>query len=145
MKIFALALLMSLCTFVAQAYEPTTTAARLDFEDGTCSGTIVAANTILSAGHCFEDEEDELGYTPPPETMKVDGYTVKILAVTFDDNDHALVKVDYTFHKFAKLGKPPSVGAHVHYWGNPVGMKNVYREGYVTGYSHSEMMMNVNG
>jgi V8-like Glu-specific endopeptidase len=146
MKNFCLALLVSLLSFAVQAIEPTTTTARLDFDYGTCSGTIVAPNVILSAAHCFQEEDDDLGVVSAPrETMKVDGYKVTILAVVYDDNDHALVKVDTSFRHFAKLAKPPAVGAHVHYWGNPDRVSNQYREGYVTGYKHDAMLMNVNG
>jgi V8-like Glu-specific endopeptidase len=119
--------------------------ARLDFDDGTCSGTVVAPTVILSAGHCFQEEENDFGFSIARTSMKVDGYEVKILAVVLDGNDHALVKVDFTFHSFAKLAKVPAVGAHVHYWGNPAGINNVYREGYVTSYHHSDMILNVNG
>jgi V8-like Glu-specific endopeptidase len=124
------------------------TTARLDFNDGTCSGTIVAPNVILSAAHCFEEEEDVMSYfglAPQRTTMKVDGYQVKILAYVSDDNDHELVRVDYTFKQYSRLAKLPAVGAHVHYWGNPAGINNVYREGYVTGYHNSAMMMDING
>jgi V8-like Glu-specific endopeptidase len=122
------------------------TTARLDFPDGTCSGTIVAPNTILSAGHCFQGTENEWGIPEPaPTEMKVDGYKVKILATVFDDNDHALVKVDFTFHDHAKLSKPATVGTRIHYWGNPAGLNNIYRSGYVTSYHNSAMMMDVNG
>jgi Trypsin-like peptidase domain len=127
------------------AYPPVT--ARLDFDDGTCSGTVVAPTVILSAAHCFQAEENErLGFiTPPPTEMKVDGYKVKILVVVFDDNDHAMVKVDFTFDDYARLGPRPDVGARVHYWGNPAKINNVYREGYVTSYHHSDMVMDING
>lgn len=122
------------------------TTARLDFDDGTCSGTIVAPNVILSAGHCFEEQENDFGLPlPAPTEMKVDGYKVKILAVVLDDNDHALVKVDYTFRHYACLTKPAPVGTRVHMWGNPAGINNVYREGYVTSYKHGDMVMDIHG
>jgi S1-C subfamily serine protease len=144
-RAFLVALAATLLVRAALAGSPVT--ARLDFEDGTCSGTIVAPSVILSAGHCFEEEEDNDWQLPMPgpTTMKVDGYKVKILAVVTDDNDHALVKVDFVFHNAAKLGKVPAVGAKVHYWGNPAGLNNVYREGYVTGYPHGDMSLDLNG
>jgi Trypsin-like peptidase domain len=146
MKNLSLALLLSLYGLAAHAVEPTMTTARLDFDDGVCSGTIVAPNVILSAAHCFRDEDEDLGLVGPVrETMEVDGYKVTILEVLFDGNDHALVKVDTSFRHVAKLGKPPAVGAHVHYWGNPARMNNVYREGYIAGYQHGLMLMSVNG
>lgn len=135
---------MALVALRALAAPPVT--ARLDLDDGICSGTIIAPSVILSAGHCFEDNgEEDLFPVPPPTTMRVDGYQVKILAIVTDDADHALVKVDFVFHAHATLGTAPAVGAKVHYWGNPAGLRNVYREGYVTSYKHSQMLMNVNG
>jgi trypsin-like peptidase len=145
-----------LCALMALALMRTCTAgpapvtARLTIDGATCSGTVVAYNVILSAQHCFEDRDeiDEILGIPPkpaPSTMKVDGYTVEIVGLVFDDNDHALVKVGFTFKDFAKLGVRPAVGAHVHYWGNPAGVNNVYREGYVTSYHHGEMVIDVNG
>lgn len=116
------------------------TAVRLDVPGGTCSGTVVAPTVILSAGHCFE--EDDGGQAT---SMLVDGYKVKILAVVFDGNDHALVQVDYFFQHWAIIGTPPAPGARVHYWGNPAGIPYVYREGYVTHYHLSTMMMDING
>ena len=116
------------------------TTVRLDLEDGTCSGTVVAPDVILSAGHCFESEWDE-----SPTDMFVDGMQVKILAVVLDGDDHALVKVNFTFPSYALLAAVPEVGAHVHYWGNPAGSNNVYREGYVTNYQHGTMRLDVNG
>ena len=131
--------------FAVNAAQPLTTM-RLDFPDGTCSGTVVAPSVVLSAGHCFEEDENEWGLPlPAPTSMLVDGYKVKILAVVFDDNDHALVQVEFKFKQYAKLVKAPAVGAHVHYWGNPAGINNVYREGYVTSYKHAAMMMDING
>jgi hypothetical protein len=141
----AYALMQGLCACVPKSYQ-SLAVMRLDFDDGVCSGTAVAPHTIISAAHCFEDVENELGFvTPPPPSMKVNGYLVKILAVVFDGNDHALVKVDFTFDNYARLAKTPDVSAHVHYWGNPAKIDNVYREGYITSYHLGEMVMDING
>ncbi len=145
---FSVVMLFARC---AHAASPPVTA-RLTVDEATCSGTIVAPNAILSAKHCFKDEDPtEIfpGFTilpkPLPATMLVDGYRVYIIAIVFDDADHALVKTDVTFKDFAKITKQPDVGAHVHYWGNPAGINNVYREGYVTSYVRGSMVMDVNG
>jgi hypothetical protein len=138
---------------VAAAGPSSATTARLDIDGATCSGTIVAPSVILSAAHCFEDADVDpidkfFGHvvpTPPPTSMLVDGYKVFIESIVFDDADHALVKVIFIFKDHAQLGKMPEVGAKVHYWGNPAKVNDVYREGYVTSYHHSEMLMDVNG
>ena len=144
MKTFILALLLILFGCSARAGAPVTV--RLDVDGGICSGTVVAPSVILSAQHCFQEEEEGWGLPlPAPTTMRVDGYQVKILAIVFDDNDHAMVKVDFVFRDYAHLAKPAPVGTHIHYWGNPAGLMHVYREGYVASYHHSEMMMDING
>jgi len=141
-----------LLSFMHQAFAvtPSLSTARLTIEDATCSGTVVAENVILSAAHCFKEQPPDLPFImlpprPLPTTMLVDGFKVYILAIVFDDNDHALVKVDHFFKEHATLAKPAPVGARVHYWGNPAGVNDVYREGYVTSYEHSAMVMDVNG
>jgi V8-like Glu-specific endopeptidase len=146
-----LAALMTVALVKACTAEPSgTVTARLDFDYGTCSGTIVAKDVILSAAHCF-DNEDELakllGVTPPPvpTSVLVDGYKVYIEDIVDDGADHALVKVIFNFKDHATLGPPPAVGCKVHYWGNAAKQTNTYREGYVASYRHGDMLMDVNG
>lgn len=145
-RLFICGLMILALARAALAVTPSLATAKLTIGDATCSGTVVAYNVILSAQHCFESDDDmDEKLAIPPSTMKIDGYTVEILAIVFDDNDHALVKVGFTFKDFAKLGSRPDVGARIHYWGNPDGITNIYREGYVTSYHHSEMVIDVNG
>jgi hypothetical protein len=150
-RLYLLALAAVLFAGQLLAGPSSTTTARLTIGDATCSGTIVAPNTTLSAAHCFKDEDTEIlpGLSLPPKplpsTMLVDGYKVYIVAIVFDDADHAMVKTDITFFKHAQLGARPEVGARVHLWGNPAKINNVYREGYVTSYEHGEMVMDLNG
>jgi V8-like Glu-specific endopeptidase len=145
-----LAALMVFALVRACTAEPSgTVTARLDFDDGTCSGTIVAKDVILSAAHCFEDDDplDKLlGHTTaPPTSVLVDGYKVYIEAIVDDGADHALVKVIFNFKDHATLGTPPAVGGKVHYWGNAAKQTNTYREGYVASYRHGDMLMDING
>jgi hypothetical protein len=148
-RLFLCVLMIVALARVATAIEPSPATARLTIDGATCSGTVVAPSVILSAAHCFEEEENELGFRIPPAaaptSMLVDGYKVYIEAIVFDDADHALVKVIFVFKDHAQLGQRPAVGAPVHYWGNPAKINNVYREGYVTSYHHSEMVLDVNG
>lgn len=128
------------------------TTAQLVINGAVCSGTVMAPSTILSAAHCFKDDDDDdpiakfLGHVSPvPTDMTVDGYKVFIEAITYDDADHALVKVIFVFKDHAQLAhERPAVGGRVHYWGNAAKLNNVYREGYVTSYLHSEMRMDAN-
>lgn len=137
-------------TIQAHAAPSSLVTARLTIDEVTCSGTIVAPNVILSAEHCFKEQPAEFPFIelpekPLPTTMLVDGYKVYILGIVFDENDHALVKVNIFFHAGAVLAKPPAVGTHIYYWGNPAGVNSVYREGYVSNYLHGEMVLDVNG
>jgi hypothetical protein len=130
--------------------QPVPVTARLTIDSATCSGTVVAPNVILTAKHCLVAPPPEFPFLveipkPEPTTMLVDGFKVYILATVYDDNDHALVKVDHFFKDFAVLSPPAPVGTKVHYWGNPAGVNDVYREGYVSSYEHSAMVMDVNG
>ena len=149
MKIFLLASLLSLVGCAPDTQHEPLTVVRLEIPDGICSGTVVTPSVILSAGHCFGDvrEEDQgkEAKKEPPTSMKINGRTVKILAVVLDGNDHALVHVDFVFPYVAHLGRKPRTGAHVHYYGNPAGLDLIYREGYVASYRHSAMMLNING
>jgi hypothetical protein len=148
-RLFLCVLMIVALARAATAADPSPATARLTIDGATCSGTVVAPSVILSAAHCFEEEENELGSRIPPAaaptSILVDGYKVYIEAIVFDDADHALVKVIFVFKDHAQLGQRPAVGAPVHYWGNPAKINNVYREGYVTSYHHSEMVMDVNG
>ena len=145
-----------LFTLMAVALIKTATAApvtaQLVVGGATCSGTVLAQSTILSAAHCFRDEDplaELFGGAPArplPTEMLVDGYRVYIETIVFDDADHALVKVIFRFKEHATLAhQRPPVGARVHYWGNAAKLSNTYREGYVTSYVHGEMQMDVNG
>lgn len=138
-------LLFSAAMLARSALAGPPTTAHLAIGPFTCSGTIVAPSVVLSAMHCFEDEEDSGLPLPPPTTMMVDGYKVNIVAIVSDENDHALVKVDFVFKSFAKIAPVPVPGSRVHYWGNPSGLRDVYREGYITGYHRTEMMLDMNG
>jgi uncharacterized protein Usg len=127
--------------------------AQLTIDGATCSGTIVAPSAILSAAHCFKEEADPIAklfgvpttQAPPPTSMLVDGYKVYIEAITYDDADHALVKVIFVFKDHATLGKFPTVGSRICYWGNAAKQSDTYREGYVTSFKHGDMIMDING
>jgi hypothetical protein len=132
----------------ACANPPAEQSARINIDGATCSGTIVGQSTILSAAHCFQEDEGLLSdfkVTTTTTNVLVDGYKMFIVAMVFDDADHVLVKVDFIFKDHSTLGVQPPVGAKVHYHGNAAGLNNVYREGYITGYPHGEMQMDVNG
>jgi hypothetical protein len=105
------------------AVSPHKTTHRLTFDDGICSATAVGTHTILGAEHCFKGAHK----------LDVDGVPVAVLKVMADGADHVLVIVTATFADVAQIGPVPDQGDAVHYWGNPSGLFDVYRAGYVAG------------
>jgi V8-like Glu-specific endopeptidase len=102
---------------------------------GICSGTAVGPHLILTATHCF----GEGPLVPTPETSalaQVNGKPVSTFKRIDDGQDHSLVVVDITFDSFAAIASAPRQGDRVFLYGNPAGMHDMYREGYVTGFDH---------
>lgn len=94
-------------------------ALRLTFEDGTCSGTAVGPQLVLTATHCFG------------RLTHINGQPAYALRRVDDGKDHSLVKVNVRFGAWARRGAPPEQGDRLRWLGNPGGLENVYREGYV--------------
>lgn len=95
---------------------------RLEFGDGLCSGTAVGRTTILTASHCLEG-------APLSAVNDVETHAVRIVR---DGHDHALVTVDRVVGDGRRIRTDtPKVGEAVHWTGQPNGMRDVYREGYI--------------
>lgn len=108
----------------------------LEMERGTCSGTAVAAHSVLTAAHCLA--RDKL--------VKIDGEPVKVLSVRDDGDDHVLVVVDLTFNHIARVAsQPPRVGDVVFIWGNPMGFEDLLRYGRVSGYKEHVTLLELHG
>lgn len=105
--------------------EPHRAALRLHYLDGLCSGTAVAPHTLLTATHCMDGA--------PLAT--INNIPTLVLAQVDDGNDHTLVTVVTEFPVWSPIAqRKPVQGEPVRYWGNPMGLADVYREGYVGGY-----------
>jgi len=89
---------------------------------GVCTGTPVAPQTILTAGHCV----DEL-----LRSVVVDGVDTAVYEVLLDGNDHALIRTALAYSDWAVFGDLPVPGDKVHFFGNPMGLEDVYRLGDV--------------
>lgn len=99
-------------------------ALRLEFEHGLCSGTAVSPNTFLTAQHCM------VGALGP--LVSINGAKVKSYAAHSPKGDSVRVVVQgVVFRSYApRVGKAVQ-GDRVHWHGNPLGIADMYREGYV--------------
>lgn len=119
-----------LCTFMAAcastgwvrdgAHQKTV---RLDFAEGLCSGTIIGPRAILSATHCFTNTTKPAIWRQP----------IRILERMDDGNDHTIVIVDRTFDEWAVVNAKFHPGEPVFMFGNPGGLSDQFRAGYVAG------------
>lgn len=107
------------CVSVPPLYPIARVSYEIGMPRGGCTGTAVAPHWIMTAAHCL--------FEGGP-VIKVGDTPVKMLDVMLDGSDHALVRVDRTFDKWAPLGKS-LIGDRVRIYGNPVIFSNVYRIG----------------
>lgn len=107
--------------------------------DESCSGTAIGPHAILSATHCFDW----------PFTIKVYGQPVRVIQALSDGNDHTVLIVGLTFHRWATLGGEPRQADRVFVFGNPGRETDMYRSGEVYGLSPTSkglaMLYGING
>lgn len=126
MRILAAAVLMLAgcgCVSVPPVAPVASVAMQIGMPLGSCSATAVSAHWILTAAHCV--------YEGGPVT-EVAGKPAKTLDVILDGHDHALVRVDRTFKRWAGI-RGALIGDRVRMLGNPEIFTNIYRSGYVAG------------
>ncbi|SDQ42469.1 serine protease [Pseudoxanthomonas sp. CF125] len=99
---------------------------------GVCSATAVGSRTLLTAAHCV---------TTKPKVLVIDGTAAGVLDITLDGKDHALVSVTITFDHVAKVAATPKQGARVHWYGQPMGLEQVYGEGIVVGHKDDRYLI----
>lgn len=126
MKLAFLVLILSGCgCSVMPTHEALrSTALRLEFsEDTLCSGTAVGPDLILTAEHCLDGA-----------LVTVNGHKVRQARVVRDKKrDVAWIRVTgMRFGRWSPMGPAAKQGEHVRWWGNPQGVADVYREGYVS-------------
>ena len=121
--LLALASGCSGCASVPTHDQLRATTLRLEFARGVCSGTAIGPDLILSASHCLQGG-----------TLKaVDGQAIKVVGIGKNKHDTMTVRVSgIRFKRWAKLGRQPNQGDRIRWWGNPQGVPDVYREGYVS-------------
>ncbi len=108
---------------------------RADFDNGVCSATAVGSTTVLIATHCLKDG-----------TLKtLGGRDVKILGRRDDGKDHSLIRLNIAFDHWARFGVYPAIGQDVFYYGNPLGLADVLRKGYIAAYVEGEFLIDIEG
>ena len=87
-----------------------------------CSGTKTGPAELTTAKHCVS------GYA----LKLVNGVAVSVAGIRYKGEDEAVVTLSKPMFKaWAKRGPTPNPGDRVRYWGTPLGIPNVYREGIV--------------
>ena len=110
------------CASVPSHSDLRATALRLEFAGGTCSGTAIGPDTLLSAKHCFTHE-----------LVSVNGQRARVVESHTESRDRIVVKVaGIRFKSWAKRGPVPTQGDKLRFWGNPSGEAGVYREAIVS-------------
>ena len=101
-----------------------------------CTANAVAPDVLLTAEHCNLDNTNEI-YLDVDKTM-VRGGTAHRYTITqkyFDHEDHMLIVIPGAhFSSFLSMKtRYPRQGERLHFWGNPAGIQDQYRETLVTG------------
>jgi hypothetical protein len=111
-----------------------------NFHGGLCTATAVGPHTLLTAEHCNDAKTDTVYVDADRNKIKAGtavGYT--IVSRELDHQDHMLLDLDarqVSFTHFIpfKTGvRTPEQGEYVYWWGNPGGLRDMYREGLVEG------------
>jgi len=107
----------------------------IGMEDGSCSGAAIGPNLVISAAHCFEGGP----------VAKIGGRVCLMVGEPIlDGNDHAIFRTTCAFRRWALFGGPLKQGQELHWWGNPLGLTDLYRKGYVMGYEDGWTLVDAN-
>lgn len=122
----AVVVLLAFACVACHAKPPYNLDVTFEMETGLsqCGATAVGPHTVLTASHCLADVR----------VITLDGLPYDVVSVTHDGADHALIRVEGTFKRWAKRGDPAKVGDAVYFRGSPRGFTPLYRWGQVSGH-----------
>jgi V8-like Glu-specific endopeptidase len=135
MKSILLALVLTGCgcTSLPTHDDLRATTLRLEFSQGTlCSGTAIAPDVILTAEHCLDGT-----------LTTVDGFPVRVVGLGKSKaRDMATIRVaGVRFESWSRIGRSAKQGDRVRWWGNPLGLPDMYREGYVSRVGNGQLIV----
>lgn len=132
MKLLLAALLLAGCA-QGKAVESRDFTHRIeDLKGGVCSATAIGQRSLLTASHCLAEDQ---------KILVVDGTAVGILHIERDGKDHAIAVVTITFANVAKIAATPVQGDRVHWYGQPMGLEQIYGEGIVVGHKDTRYLI----
>jgi len=112
---------------------PKAHALRLEMEGGICSGTAIGPDEVLTATHCLSNR-----------LVKINDEPVNLLESRQIGPDMIVIRVDRRFPSWAKWAdRKPKQGDPIYYWGNPSGMPDIVRYGYIAGFLDGQILVDV--
>lgn len=107
------------CVSVPTHDDLRSTSLRLTNAQGVCSGTAVGPDLLVTAIHCGDP-------------AAIDDVPVQVVERRPGSKDFTVLRVSgVTFKRYLQRGPAPKQGDRVRWFGNPVGERDVYRQGYV--------------
>lgn len=101
-------------------------------DEGTCSGVMIGPRLLLSASHCFEGGR----------LLTVNQVPVNVVEYRHDGQDHAVLLLDTSFPAWVAVNYGgASQGDRVFMYGNPAGILDILRRGYVMGHNAQGMLL----
>lgn len=93
-----------------------------------CSGTATGPAELTTAKHCVD------GFA----LKQVNGTDVTVASTRYVGDDEAVITLSApAFKHWARPGTTPKQGDRIRYWGTPLGIPGVYREGIVVAVTDS--------
>lgn len=118
---------------VATEGSPKAHTLRLEMEGGICSGTAIGPDEVLTAVHCLSNR-----------LVKINDEPVELLESRQIGPDMIVIRVDRRFDSWAKWAdRKPEQGDPIYYWGNPSGMPDIVRYGYIAGFIDGRILVDV--